>query len=100
MNGMMKRREPLGFEISISANGAGTIEAIYITLSNGGKVAKTLEIDGDALLADYDANGTLIGIEILAPVRISELAELVEKPVRPSFRKFVRHIAPHEFVLN
>ena len=96
----MKTKEQVGFEISISANSEGTIEAIYITLSSGGKVAKTQEIDGDALLADYDSHGTLIGIEILAPVRISELAKLVEKPVRASFRRFVRHIAPHEFVRN
>jgi uncharacterized protein YuzE len=95
----MKMRESVSFEISISAKDDGTIEAIYISLGTGGKVAKTEEIDEDSLLADYDSNGVLIGLEILAPVRINDLAKLVDKSIRPSFRKFVRHAAPQEFVL-
>lgn len=96
----MKTRESVSFEISISAKDDGTIEAIYISLGSGGKVAKTEEIDGDALLADYDANGALVGLEVLAPVRISNSAKLVDKPIRPIFRKFVRRTAPQEFVLS
>lgn len=88
----------IGFEISISARDDGTLEALYIRLSTN-KVAKTKEVSGPAeVLADYDANGRLVGIEILSPVRLSKLAELVDRPRRKPFRKFVRTAAPEELV--
>lgn len=96
----MKTQEIVGFELSTSARNDGTIEAIYISFSPCGKVARTEEIHGDILLADYDDDDKLIGLEILAPVKISELAKLVEGPKRAPFKKFVRSAAPHDFVLN
>jgi uncharacterized protein YuzE len=88
----------IGFEISVSTRDDGTIEAAYIKLADG-KVAKTTEISQDVALADYDAAGNLLGIEILAPVKLSQITPLVEPPRRPSFRKAVKNAAPRQLVL-
>ena len=55
------------FEITGTVGDEGRIELAYIRVAKG-DVAKTVEIDGDRLLADYDEQGNLIGIEILAPI--------------------------------
>jgi uncharacterized protein YuzE len=65
-----------GFEISTSARDDGTIEAVYIYFAHR-PVAKTREIKGDVLLADFDEQGIMIGLEILAPVKFSEIIALV-----------------------
>lgn len=90
----------VGFELSVSARDDGTIEAVYISLKRDAKVVKTRELSEDILLGDYNASGDLVGIEILAPVKISNLVDLVEEPKKPSFRKFVKHAAPRELVAN
>ena len=89
----------VAFELSVTAGDDGTPEAMYICLSRG-KVAKTDEIQQDVLLADYDRQGRLVGIEVLAPVRLSDLAKLVDERKRTPFRRFVRKSAPHELVLS
>jgi uncharacterized protein YuzE len=93
----MRRPKRIGFELSVSARDDGTLEALYISLSDA-KVARTREILDDVLLADYSAGGKLVGIEILAPVKISKLEDLVEEPKRRTFRAFVRRAAPRELV--
>ncbi len=87
----------VGFELSLSARDDGRLEAAYIRFRNG-KSDRTEEIVEDAMIADYDEHGNLLGIEIIAPVTLSKLATLVEKPRRPSFRKFMKHAAPPELV--
>jgi uncharacterized protein YuzE len=74
------------------------VEAVYIKLADG-KVARTTEILRDVTLADYDASGDLLGIEILAPVRLSKLTSLIEPPRRVSFSKAVKKAVPKELVL-
>jgi uncharacterized protein YuzE len=85
------------FEVAISGRDDGTLEALYISVSSA-KVSETREIKRNVVMADYDATGALIGIEILAPVKLSELARLVQEPVRKNFRKFVRSATPDELV--
>lgn len=85
----MDDREPIGFQVSISGRDDGTVEAVYFRFRHG-KVAKTREIEEDVVIADYDENGDLIGLEILAPVKISDLEALVEKDTRPAFRRFAK----------
>ena len=88
----------IGFEISISARDDGTIEALYVRLSKN-KVARTAEVPGnDEVLADYDSKGRLVGIEILSPVKLNKIVELVDEPRRAPFRKFIRTAAPSELV--
>jgi uncharacterized protein YuzE len=94
---MGKSKEVIGYEISLSARDDGTVEAAYIRLRRG-KSDRTQEIIEDALLADYDEQGTLLGIEVLAPVKLAELVKLVDQPRRTSFRRFIRKAAPSELV--
>ena len=80
------------------AAGTPAIEAAYIHLSSK-KVVHTREIKVDVLLADYSADGKLVGIEILAPVTIEDLQKLVKEPARKkSFRKFVKTSAPSQLI--
>lgn len=94
----MARRKSIGFEISVSARDDGTLEAVYIRM-NEGKIAKTVEVDEDVVLADYDSQGKLLGIELLAPVRLAKIVKLVDAPRRPSFRKAIKRGAPEEFLV-
>lgn len=89
----------VGFEMSISGRNDGTLEALYITL-RAGKAHTTREVVEDIVLADYDNHGRLIGIEILAPVKISKLTPLVEPKRRKPFRDFVTTQAPQDLVLS
>ena len=64
------------FEITGTVGAEGRIELAYIRFAKA-DVAKTVEIDGDRLLADYDKQGNLVGIEILAPVNTIKLQAVV-----------------------
>jgi len=85
--------------MSISARNDGTIEAVYILLTDA-KAVRTREVMEDILLADYDSRGHLVGIEVLAPVKMAKLAPLVDEPRRRSFRRFIRQRAPEELILT
>jgi len=95
---MSQTASPLGFEISVSATDDGTAEAMYIRLADR-KVARTKEIEEGVLLADLDSRGNLIGIEVLAPVRIRQLIQLVDEPRRRPLQNLIRKTAPEELVL-
>ena len=91
---MMKHSDRIsGFELSLSAHEDGTLDTLYIRFRKG-KVKRTSEVIEDTVIADYDENDNLLGIEILAPVKLSELAKFVEQPRRTSFRRFVKHSGP------
>ena len=94
----MVEHKSIGYELSISGRNDGTLEALYIRMLTD-KVAYTEEVVEDILLADYNKKGELVGIEVLAPVRISKMTKLVDKPQKTSFRKFVKQSAPEELVL-
>jgi hypothetical protein len=49
-------------------------------------------------LADYDGQGNVVGIEVLAPITMAELTQLVDQKKRPSFRRFIRQTAPGAFI--
>ncbi len=83
--------------MSISARDNGTIEAMYVLLRDD-KAARTKEIIEDILLADYNKRNELVGIEVLAPVKITEIMRLVDKPRRGPFRRFIKAQAPDELV--
>lgn len=84
--------------MSISARNDGTVEAVYILLKDD-RAARTEEIIEDILLADYNRRGELVGIEILAPVKITKITRLVDEPRRKYLRRFVQARAPHELVV-
>jgi uncharacterized protein YuzE len=84
-------------DLSVSARDDGTVEAAYFRFKRG-KSARSVEVISDVLVADYDQNGELIGIEVLAPVKISDLSKLVEESRRPSFRRFAKQSGPPSLV--
>lgn len=61
-----------------------TVHAVYIELKPG-KVAKTREFAPELFL-DFDSKGTLMGIEMLNPGKIS-LKQVAEKYRVPELRK-------------
>ena len=82
----------------MSAREDGTVETMYLVFSDA-PVTTTREIDKDALLADYDEKGALVGIEILAPVSIASLVCLLDDPSRrESLARFLEKRAPQELV--
>lgn len=87
----------IGFELSISARDDATVEAAYVKFRDD-EVAKTREVIEGTLLADYAASGELIGIEILGPVRFSDLEALVEQAQRANLRRFLEKTAPRELI--
>jgi len=87
----------IGFEFSVSTRDSGTLEAAYVRFKKT-KVAKTVEVIEAALLADYDRSGDLVGIEILAPVRVADMAKLVDERDRPAFRRMAMRIVPQDLI--
>lgn len=85
------------FQVSISGRNDGTIEAVYIYLSDN-KVARTVERIDSQLLVDYDRRGNIVGIEILAAVPIQKVTKLVDPPVRRPFKRFIKESVPRDFV--
>lgn len=86
---MIDKNNIIGFELSISSRDDGTLEAVYIRFRDG-EVERTKEIEEDVLVGDYDAQGNLLGIEILAPVRLADLEKFVELQNRNAFRRVVK----------
>ena len=94
-------RDPAGFGLTVNSREDGTSVAAYIRIS-GNQVARTEELIQSVLLVDFDHDGNLVGIEILAPVEISqviEIADRLEAKQREAFQKFVRSSAPPGLVL-
>ncbi len=84
--------------MTISADEDGTVSGLYLFLSES-PVATTKEINEDALAADYDKDGKLVGMEILAPVTITSVLDLVEdSPMRESLARFLAGCGPPEFI--
>lgn len=85
----MVENNNIEFEVSISGRNDGALEAAYIRFRSE-PVAKTEEIIEDKLLADYAEDGSLIGFELLQPVKLSVLTERVDPSIRSRFRKFMK----------
>lgn len=85
--------------MAISGRKDGSIEAIYLAVSPN-KIARTDETIEDHMLVDYDRNGRIVGIEILAPVRLRDVTGLVDARTRAPLRRFLRRSVPHEFVTS
>ena len=69
----------------------GSLGGAYIKLQSG-RVHHTEEIRPGVLLADYDKNGRLLGIDILAAVNVSIVTGLVDDPrQRASLKKVMKN---------
>lgn len=97
MNQTFSSGAAAGFELSISARSDGAIEAVYLRLLDA-PVASTREVIESVLLADYTADGALVGLEILGPVHISDLEALVDQARRATLRRFLESTAPRTLI--
>jgi uncharacterized protein YuzE len=96
---MPQSKKNISFELSVSGREDGTLEAVYIRFRDG-KVASTKEVIADSLIVDYDLDGNVLGMEILAPVPLKELSKFVEQSRRSNFKRFISRSAPAELVLR
>lgn len=93
---MSAYHNPTGFGLNVIAREDGTLEAAYVRISQN-QLARTEELVESVLLLDYDHDNCLVGIEILAPVKVSQVEELasrLQESQRESFQNFVRSSAP------
>jgi hypothetical protein len=85
------------FDVKVSANPAtGKVHAVYLRVSQG-QVEETREVQPGRVLADYDAGGNLLGVELLGPCRVDTLLAIFQSEPDP-VRQFVTGAAPRELV--
>ncbi len=85
------------FEITLTGGPDGQLRAAYIHLRRA-KVARTDEVVEDTVLADYDAQDRLVGIEMLGPAKVKVLVKLVDEKHRAAFRRFVTENVPQKLM--
>ena len=75
----------------------GRVMAVYFKLRQG-EVDETREVVEGKAFADYAADGSLLGVELLGPCDIAVLDALAEEEPE-SVRRFFRRVSPREMVL-
>ena len=90
-------KKPISFEITVSSGQGGGVQAFYIHFSKN-KVHYTDELKANTLMADYDRQGDIVGIEVIAPVKVGDITRSVKEEIRIPLRKFLRQGAPKELV--
>jgi hypothetical protein len=87
------------FNMSLSVDEqTGNLRAVYLRVRKG-EVADTREVSEGRAVADYDAQGWLLGIELLAPCRVSVLDNISKDEPEP-IRRFLRGAPPRDLVVN
>jgi hypothetical protein len=74
----------------------GRLIAAYLRVREG-EVAETKEIAEGIAYADYDAQGLLLGVELLGPCTVDVLDGITAQEPEP-MRRFLRSVAPRELV--
>ncbi len=81
------------FTISVSVEEeSGRLLAAYFRVREGA-VADTKELGEGKLFADYDAEGHLLGLELLGPCEVTVLERAAEREPEP-VKRFLRSAAP------
>ncbi len=83
-------------ELSVDES-TGMVRAAYLRVRKG-EVANTREISEGRAFADYDRNGTLLGIELLGPCEVKVLDQISAREPAP-IKRFLRGSPPRELVL-
>ena len=84
------------YEVTVQVNGnTGAVLAAYFRVRRGNS-AETKEFAGGKLVVDYDKKGQLLGIEVLAPCKRSDITKILTD--EPEVKKFVRQSAPRELI--
>ncbi len=84
------------FRLEVSFNEKGEPVAAYLRVREG-KVAETREVSEGIAFADYGADGSLLGIELLAPCNVELLDRLSEKEPE-AVRRFLQEGARRPLV--
>ncbi len=74
----------------------GGLVAAYLRVREG-EVAQTREVQEGVAYADYDANGLLLGIELLGPCQVSVLDSLGQQEPE-AIKRFLKGAPPRELV--
>lgn len=81
------------FEASYSLREGGGVVALSIRFSETA-IARTEEVVESALMADFAEDGRLVGLEVLAPVRLDDLVALTPAEHRAAFRAIAEREVP------
>jgi hypothetical protein len=85
------------FELEASFDDkTGRTVAVYLRVRMG-EVAETKEVKEGLAFADYDAQGTLLGIELLGPCEAEVLDDIARSEPEP-VKRFLKGSAPRELV--
>ena len=86
------------FDVRISVDErTGDVVSVYLEIRKG-RSAQTKEYCDGSALADYDKSGELLGIELLAPCKLSVLNK-IEGAEPVLIRKFVKTATPRAMVI-
>lgn len=92
---------PLAFEVSVETEeSTGEVVCVYFQIRKG-KSHLTQEYADGAAFADYNRQGELIGIEILAPCSVSvvdQLAANESAELRKMTKRFLRDSGPRKMI--
>ena len=72
------KQDTIAVEISLSQRGE-LLEAAYFQFT-AHEIAKTQEVVEGVLLVDLDAEGGIVGIELLGPIVIDQLKKAISDP--------------------
>jgi uncharacterized protein YuzE len=85
------------FRLEASFNERGEPVAAYLRIREG-KVAQTKEVSEGVAFADYDADGQLLGIELLAECSVEVLDRLAAQEP-DAVQRFLREGVRRQFVV-
>lgn len=93
-----KPRNTPSFELSMQLRSDGKLQAVLITFRHGA-VAETRELQEDTLLAHYGADGALLSVEMLGPVKLSVFTKALGADGDSHYSKIVQDRVP-DFIAN
>lgn len=92
---MMTSDHEFGMSVEVD-NATGEILAVYFQIRRG-KSAESREFGKGRAIADYNADGELIGVEFLGPCDVTVLDRISEGDTAAN--RFMRQSAPREMVV-
>ena len=91
----------LKFQVSVETDEAtGDVLAVYFQFRSG-NVADTREFANGKVFADYSKQGELLGVEMLAPCKVSIMDRIAREEttaVRRQAKQFLRQSGPRQMV--
>lgn len=98
---MDKAKKKFHFEVSVAVDrDDGEILAVYFRVRKGNS-AECIESEDGAVVADYDKDGNLLGVELLAPCSVQVLDRIARREPpssRTRVRNFLRNNVPRRMI--